>query len=201
MELMEQICKLTDELEPHMLEIRHQIHERPELAFHEFETSALVKWELERMQVPYEESPCRPGIVAVVDSGKPGKLLMLRADMDALPVQEKTGLPYASKTPGVMHACGHDVHTSNLLTVAEILNRTKDQWSGKVKLVFQPAEEHGGGGRADGGSSGRLLRASCGDGKEGNTGGVHRISDGLFRRIYINGSWKSGPFFYSGGWY
>ena len=72
---------------------------------------------------------------------------MLRADMDALPVQEKTGLPYASKTPGVMHACGHDVHTSNLLTVAEILNRTKDQWSGKVKLVFQPAEEHGGGGR------------------------------------------------------
>ena len=147
MELMEQICKLTDELEPHMLEIRHQIHERPELAFHEFETSALVKRELERMQVPYEESPCRPGIVAVVDSGKPGKLLMLRADMDALPVQEKTGLPYASKTPGVMHACGHDVHTSNLLTVAEILNRTKDQWSGKVKLVFQPAEEHGGGGR------------------------------------------------------
>ena len=131
MELMKQICKLTDELEPHMLEIRHQIHERPELAFHEFETSALVKRELERMQVPYEESPCRPGIVAVVDSGKPGKLLMLRADMDALPVQEKTGLPYASKTPGVMHACGHDVHTSNLLTVAEILNRTKDQWSGK----------------------------------------------------------------------
>ena len=72
---------------------------------------------------------------------------MLRADMDALPIQEKTGLPFESKVPGVMHACGHDIHTSNLLTVAEILNRTKDQWKGKVKLVFQPAEENGGGGR------------------------------------------------------
>ena len=61
--------------------------------------------------------------------------------------RQNTGLPYASENPGVMHACGHDVHTSNLLTVAEILNRTKDQWKGKVKLVFQPAEEHGGGGR------------------------------------------------------
>ena len=147
MELMERICALSDELEPHLLEIRHQIHRNPELAFHEYKTSSLVRSELERMGIPYEESPCSPGIIAEIDSGKPGKFLMLRADMDALPIQENTGLPYASENPGVMHACGHDVHTSNLLTVAEILNRTKDQWKGKVKLVFQPAEEHGGGGR------------------------------------------------------
>ncbi|MFR5734108.1 MAG: M20/M25/M40 family metallo-hydrolase [Clostridium sp.] len=82
--------------------------------------------ELDRIGVPYEESPCKPGIIATIDSGKPGKFLMLRADMDALPIQEKTGLPFESKVPGVMAACGHDIQPPpNLLTVAEILNRTK----------------------------------------------------------------------------
>lgn len=147
MDTGELIRTLTDELEQHTLEIRHEIHANPELSFHEFATSRIVCRELDRIGVPYEESPCKPGIIATIDSGKPGKFLMLRADMDALPIQEKTGLPFASKVPGVMHACGHDIHTSNLLTVAEVLNRTKNEWHGKVKLVFQPAEENGGGGR------------------------------------------------------
>ena len=147
MELSEQICRLSDELHPHTLNIRHEIHAHPELSYHEVETSRLVCRELERIGIPYEKSPREPGIIGLIDSGKPGKLLLLRADMDALPIQEETGLPFASAVPNVMHACGHDVHTSNLLAVAEILYRTKAQWTGRVKLVFQPAEENGGGGR------------------------------------------------------
>lgn len=147
MKMKESIWKLTDELEAHTLELRHEIHRCPELSFREEKTSALVCRELERIGIPYEESPCKPGIIATIDSGKPGKFLMLRADMDALPIQEATGLPFASQVPNVMHACGHDVHTANLLAVAEVLMRTRDSWKGKVKLVFQPGEERGGGGR------------------------------------------------------
>lgn len=147
MKLVEQIRILSDELEKHTLAIRREIHAHPELSYQEIQTSALVCRELERIGVPYEKSPREPGIIGLIDSGRPGKFLMLRADMDALPVQEATGLPFSSTVPNVMHACGHDVHTANLLAVAEILNRTKDCWSGKVKLVFQPAEENGGGGR------------------------------------------------------
>lgn len=147
MHISELIRSLSDELEQHTLEIRHTIHQNPELSYHETETSRLVCRELERIGIPYKESPCKPGIIGCIDSGKPGRSLLLRADMDALPIQERTGLPFASKVPGVMHACGHDIHTANLLAVAEILNRTRDQWQGKVTLVFQPAEENGGGGR------------------------------------------------------
>lgn len=124
-------------------------HANPELSFHEFATSRIVCRELDRIGVPYEESPCKPGIIATIDSGKPGKFLMLRADMDALPIQEKDWTSLRIKGTGSDACRGHDIHTSNLLTVAEILNRTKDQWKGKVKLVFQPAEENGGGGRRD----------------------------------------------------
>ena len=113
----------------------------------EFRTSQKVQDELRRMGIPFVLSPVKPGVIATIDSGKPGKLLLLRADMDALPIQETTDLPYASQCDGVMHACGHDVHTTNLLAVCDILNRTKDQWKGRVRAVFQPAEENGGGGR------------------------------------------------------
>ncbi len=147
MQISEQIRTLSNEIEQHTLAIRHKIHACPELSFQEFKTSELVCSELERMGIPFEKSSCAPGVIGTIDSGRPGKFLMLRADMDALPIQEKTGLEYASQVPNVMHACGHDVHTANLLAVADILNRTKDQWNGKVKVVFQPAEENGGGGR------------------------------------------------------
>lgn len=147
MELIEHIQQLADELVPYTIAIRNQIHQNPELSFQEFKTSQLVCDELVRMGIPYELSPVKPGVIATIDSGKPGKLLMLRADMDALPIQESTGLEQTSQVDQVMHACGHDVHTANLLTVGDVLNRTKSQWSGRVKLVFQPAEESGGGGR------------------------------------------------------
>ena len=147
MEVMDKIVRLSDEGEAHTIEVRRAIHMNPELAFHEFETSRLVRSELEAMGIPYEVSPVETGTIGMIDSGKPGKMLLLRADMDALPIQEETGLPYASKVPNVMHACGHDVHTANLLAVARVLNNMKEDWCGRVKLVFQPAEERGGGGR------------------------------------------------------
>ena len=139
--LQEELVRLSDELEEQTLRLRHEIHQCPELSFQEFKTSRLVMRELDRIGIPYEKSPQEPGIIAVIDSGRPGKFLMLRADMDALPIQEKTGLPFGSQVPGVMHACGHDVHTANLLAVGELLFRTRERWNGKVKLVFQPAEE------------------------------------------------------------
>ncbi|MDO4266096.1 MAG: M20 family metallopeptidase [Eubacteriales bacterium] len=147
MDIIKRITELSDQYEAHTLELRHQLHCHPELSFKEFETSALVQRELKRIGIPFELSPVEPGVVAEIDSGKPGKFLMLRADMDALPIQETTGLPFASENAGVMHACGHDVHTSNLLAVGEILWNTRDQWNGRVKFVFQPGEENGGGGR------------------------------------------------------
>lgn len=147
MDLKKRIIELSDQYEAHTLELRHAIHCHPELSFQEKETSALVQKELKRIGIPYTLSPVEPGVVAEIDSGRPGKFLLLRADMDALPIQEATGLPFASQVENVMHACGHDVHTSNLLAVAEILWNTKDSWNGKVKLVFQPGEENGGGGR------------------------------------------------------
>lgn len=147
MERMEILAEISDELEQHTIAVRRQIHQNPELSFQEFETANLVRKELERIGIPYTNSPVKPGIVAEIDSGRPGRLLMLRADMDALPIEETADVPFCSRNKGVMHACGHDVHTANLLAAGEILNRMKEYWNGRVKLVFQPAEEHGGGGR------------------------------------------------------
>ena len=147
MKLIDKIIHLTDAGEAHTIEVRRKIHANPELAFQEKETSKLVEHELKAMGIPYVKSPVEPGLVAEIDSGKPGKLLLLRADMDALPIQEQTDLSFASKIPNVMHACGHDVHTANLLAVANVLNQMKDVWNGRIKFVFQPAEEGGGGGR------------------------------------------------------
>lgn len=144
---IQKIIELSNKLEDHTIEIRRKIHQNPEISFAEFETSKLIISELERLNIAYEKSPVQPGVIATIDSGKPGKLLMLRADLDALPIQEKTELPFKSKNDNIMHACGHDVHAANLLAVGEILNNTKDLWSGRVKLVFQPGEERGGGAR------------------------------------------------------
>lgn len=147
MDAIKNLFTLVDEWSDYTISIRRQIHAHPELAFHEFETSALVARELDKLGIPYEQSAARPGLIATLDSGRPGKLLMLRADMDALPIDELAPVPFRSQNAGVMHACGHDVHTANLLTVGAVLNQMKDTWRGRVKLVFQPAEERGGGGR------------------------------------------------------
>lgn len=146
-EILEAMCLLTDEYEAHTLELRRELHRNPELSFREFKTGALVERELSRLGIAWKKSPVEPGIIARIEGGRPGKLLMLRADMDALPIREETGLEFSSETEGVMHACGHDVHTANLLAVGRVLNMLKDCLHGSVKLVFQPGEENGGGGR------------------------------------------------------
>ena len=124
------------------IDIRRKIHRRPELGFDLPETVALVSSELEKLGISWTGEYAPGSVTAWVNPEQnEGKRILLRADMDALPVTEKTGLPYASEIPGRMHACGHDTHTAILLTVARILSRVKDQLPCKVRLAFQPSEE------------------------------------------------------------
>lgn len=126
--------------------IRHQIHQFPEPGFHETRTAALVAKHLKAMGYQVKTGVAKTGVVGLLKGKKPGKTIALRADMDALLMQEKTGVPYASKFPGVMHACGHDGHTAILLGAAKILAERRNELSGNVKLLFQPSEEGDGGG-------------------------------------------------------
>ena len=120
---------------------RRFLHQNPELSFEEYQTSAFVKRILDDLQIPYE-SMANTGVVALIKGDLPSdKVLALRADMDALPITEVEGRNYGSQNIGVMHACGHDVHTSSLLGVAKILQSLKGAFGGTVKLIFQPGEE------------------------------------------------------------
>lgn len=124
----------------YVIEQRRYFHENPELSWQEFNTSKRIKEELDKMNIPYETG-CKTAVIATIQGGKKGKVLGIRADIDALPVEEKTNLSYASKTKGVMHACGHDAHAAILLGTAKVLNEIKDQLAGEIRLIFQPAEE------------------------------------------------------------
>ncbi len=126
---------------------RRHLHENPELSLHEANTSAFVQEKLTELGVPFVANIGGHGIVATLSRGQSNRSVGLRADMDALPITETTGLPYASKTPGVMHACGHDGHTVSLLGAAAML-RDDPSWTGTVHFVFQPAEEGAGGARS-----------------------------------------------------
>jgi len=120
---------------------RRFLHQNPELSFEEYQTSAFVKRVLDDLQIPYE-SMANTGVVALIKGDLPSdKVLALRADMDALPITEVEGRSYGSQNIGVMHACGHDVHTSSLLGVAKILSSLRGAFGGTVKLIFQPGEE------------------------------------------------------------
>lgn len=128
-------------------EIRHHIHANPELSFEEYETAAFVSQKLTAYGIAHRSGVAGTGVIAHIYGKNPQRrCIALRADMDALPIQELNDTGYASRNPGVMHACGHDVHTSCLLGVAKILQEMRDHFEGTVKLIFQPGEEkHPGG--------------------------------------------------------
>ncbi|MGB4848646.1 MAG: M20 family metallopeptidase [Saprospiraceae bacterium] len=126
---------------PSVVEIRRDLHSHPELSFKESRTSLRVKEFLSQLDIPFSEGWAGYGIVACVKGHHNGPIVMLRADMDALPIQEENDIPYRSVYDGVMHACGHDVHTSSLLGVAAILQQNRELLNGEVKLIFQPGEE------------------------------------------------------------
>lgn len=139
------IARITADIEPGLIEVRRDIHAHPELAFEEVRTSGVVARELTRLGIAHQTGIAKTGVVGIIEGGRPGPCLAIRADMDALPIHEQTGLPYASTIDGKMHACGHDIHTTTLLGVAAVLKELAPQLAGTVKLVFQPAEEAIGG--------------------------------------------------------
>ncbi len=146
-DLLTQIREKTEQYFSEVQAIRHHIHANPELSFHEYKTSEFVSEKLKSIGVTNQKSIAGTGIVALIEGKNAGKrCIALRADMDALPILEANDVPYRSKNEGVMHACGHDVHTSCLLGAAHILHDLRDSWEGTVKLIFQPGEEkHPGG--------------------------------------------------------
>ncbi len=137
-----QIKKLAGELLPEIISIRRHLHAHPELSFKEFNTSAYIAAKLSEYGIPAVTGIAGTGISALIEGKNPSKkVIALRADMDALPIQEKNKVSYCSTNPGIMHACGHDVHSACLLGAAFILNRFKNELEGSVKLIFQPGEE------------------------------------------------------------
>jgi len=137
----EQIQHLAGTIFEEVVGYRRHLHANPELSFKEFETSAFVKAKLTEWGIPFE-GLANTGVVGLITGDLPSeKVIALRGDMDALPINEANDKPYISKNPGVMHACGHDVHTSSLLGAAYILNTLKADFGGTIKLIFQPGEE------------------------------------------------------------
>ncbi|WP_026868399.1 M20 metallopeptidase family protein [Inquilinus limosus] len=131
----------VEAIAPGLIEVRRDIHAHPEIGFEVQRTAGVVAAELDKLDIPYRTGIGRTGIVAEIEGGAPGPCLLIRADMDALPIQEMTGLPFASTVPGAMHACGHDIHTATLIGVGAVLQQLAPRLRGRIRLVFQPAEE------------------------------------------------------------
>src|SRR6186713_2997373 len=147
--LQAKVDKQAREIEGKVIEWRRHLHQYPELSNREIKTAAMVAEHLKSLGIEVQTGVAHTGVVGLLKTGKPGPVIALRADMDALPVTERNSLPYASKEKavfndqetGVMHACGHDTHVAILMAVAEILSKNKSDLKGTVKFIFQPAEE------------------------------------------------------------
>lgn len=169
-ELQTQLFTMLQQREPEIIDIRRHFHEQPELSFHETQTAQYIA-------DFYAGKDCDVqthfgggnGLLVDIHGGKKGPVLAIRADFDALPIQEDTGLPFASKTPGVMHACGHDGHTAYMMILADCLIQLKDQLPGTIRVIHQPAEEV-----PPGGAKG-MIEAGCLDGVD-HVLGIHVMS-------------------------
>lgn len=161
--------ELSKKYKDYVIEMRRAIHRHPEPGTQEFKTAALIRGELDKMGIPYV-AKFTTGTVATIEGSKPGKTVALRADIDALTLDDRTGCDYASEVPGMNHACGHDTHAAMLLGAAKILNEMKDEINGTVKLFFQPAEEVGVGARG-------MIADGCMEGVD-NVFAIH-ISSGV----------------------
>jgi amidohydrolase len=140
--LKDKIKELAKAYKHEVISNRRHLHANPELSYLEFQTAAFVKEKLENLGITTIEQKATTGWSALIEGKNPSKkVIALRADMDALPITEANDVPYKSKNPGVMHACGHDAHTASLLGAAKILQEVKDQFEGTIKLIFQPGEE------------------------------------------------------------
>lgn len=146
------------ELYPEMVRWRRYLHQHPELSFQEKETSAWIEGKLREFGCEIQTGVGGHGIIAAIRGSLPGPVIALRADIDALPIQDEKECEYASKTPGIMHACGHDGHTATLLAIARFYNENRENLSGERRLIFQPAEEVTPGGAID------MVRAGALDG-------------------------------------
>ena len=125
-----------------LISYRRELHENPELSLQEYETTKRIRRWLEEAGITILDFPLEVGVIAEITGGQPGPTIALRADIDALPIEEATGLPFSSKNNGVMHACGHDFHTSSILGAAILLQERRNEIKGKVRIIFQPAEEN-----------------------------------------------------------
>jgi amidohydrolase len=144
--LKEKIQSLSQSYLSEFTEIRHHLHAHPELSYVEFETSSYIQEHLKQIGIPFQVM-AKTGVVGLIEGKNPGKkIIALRGDIDALPIKEANEIPYKSTVDGVMHACGHDVHTTCLLGAAKILHELKNEWEGSIKLIFQPGEERNPGG-------------------------------------------------------
>ena len=142
MDLKEKIKQLASEYFAEVQEIRHYLHQHPELSMQEHQTAKFIMDKLDSFGISYQPGIAKTGIVAIIHGMHGGEqVIALRADMDALPIKEANDVPYKSLNTGVMHACGHDVHMASLLGTAKILQNTREHWGGTVKLIFQPSEE------------------------------------------------------------
>lgn len=173
------LFSLLEERREKMIEDRRWLHMHPELSFEETETSKFIEKFYEGKDVKVDKNMGGYGLRVTIDSGKPGKTIALRADFDALPIEEDTGLPFSSKNKGVMHACGHDAHTAYLLNLADALIEMKDEFKGKIVIIHQPAEEV-----PPGGAKG-MIEAGVLDGVD-NVIGCHVMSQMDFGKVYYH---------------
>ena len=171
--MKERLQQIVAQNAKEILDIRRHLHANPELSFKEFETSKFVCSKLDEWGISYKSGYVETGIVAHVEGKNPSsKVIAIRGDMDALPIMEANEVPYKSKNDGIMHACGHDVHTSCVLGVAKALNELRDEFEGTLKIVFQPGEE-----RLPGGASLMIKEGALENPKPSSIVGQHVLPE------------------------